>query len=356
MLLQEALFRWGRAAVLLVLAVCLLPFGTRAEAAARHTLNYFQTAEVTVNGRNALRIEIGMTGSSDLDYAVTEYEGVRRQLAVTVQKTQIGEIEPDIPLPEKYASRMRIKDRGSDTLQFVMDLSQPVSGSYAIHEEKAERRSHKPHRLVIDIFEPVVRAPQAEGAKGHTIVLDPGHGGSDSGAVGPSGVTEASVTLAVSEKVKNLLEASGANVIMTRDADVDVCGPNASADAELQARVNVGAAAPGAEIFISIHCNAFSSSSAHGTEAYYYTYGGTAAAHLATVLNEEIVAATGLSNRGVKTANFYVMKHAPMPASLVELAFVTNDREESLLADDTFQETLAKAIARAIGRYFTEGE
>jgi len=71
-------------------------------------------------------------------------------------------------------------------------------------------------------------------------------------------------------------------------------------------------------------------------------------------LDEELIKAGGLLDRGVKNANFYVMRHSAIPASLVELAFITNYREEQLLADEGFQNDMAMAIARAIGRYFGE--
>ena len=75
---------------------------------------------------------------------------------------------------------------------------------------------------------------------------------------------------------------------------------------------------------------------------------------LAELLNEELAAAGGRFNRGVKQANFYVMKHSAMPASLVELAFITNPEEEALLASDAYQRELALALAKGIGRYFSE--
>ena len=140
---------------------------------------------------------------------------------------------------------------------------------------------------------------------------------------------------------------------MTRDADVDVYGPYATDRQELQARVNVGAYAPEAEIFVSIHCNAFSNPGAHGMETYYYPK-TDCDERLAELLNEELAAAGSRFNRGVKQANFYVMKHSAMPASLVELAFITNPEEEALLASDAYQRELALALAKGIGRYFSE--
>ena len=186
---------------------------------------------------------------------------------------------------------------------------------------------------------------------GHTIVLDAGHGGSDRGAVGPSGLTEKEVTLAVALKTERLLQESGANVVMTRRTDVDVASPNASNTAELGARV---AKAPyDAEIFISIHCNAFSNPQSNGMETFYYS-GSAEGYRLAALLNEELLHYGGLNNRGVKSANFYVIKHSACPASLIELGFITNYGEERLLADNEYQNKLAQAIVAAINRFFYE--
>ncbi len=87
-------------------------------------------------------------------------------------------------------------------------------------------------------------------------------------------------------------------------------------------------------------------------ETYYYA-GSPRGERLATLLNEELEKAGGLFNRGVKTANFYVIKHSSMPATLAELAFVTNPKEEQLLASPAYQMKLAEGIARAISRYFS---
>lgn len=186
---------------------------------------------------------------------------------------------------------------------------------------------------------------------GRIIVIDAGHGGSDSGAVGPSGVSEKSVTLAVALKVERLLLEEGINVIMTRRTDIDVASASASNAAELQSRVNYSP--PNTDAFISIHCNAFSSPSSRGMETYYYS-GSPQSRRLAELLNEELLRYGGLSNRGVKTANFYVLKHSNCPASLIELAFITNYEEERLLADDSYQNSLAQAISNAVKRFLNE--
>ena len=186
---------------------------------------------------------------------------------------------------------------------------------------------------------------------GRVIVIDPGHGGSDRGAVGPSGLTEKEVTLSVALKTEEKLLDAGAEVIMTRRTDRDVASPNASNTAELGARV---ATAPrDAEVFISIHCNAFSNPNSNGMETFYYS-GSPDGYRLAALLNEELQYYGGLNNRGIKSANFYVIKHTHCPSSLIELGFITNYEEESLLANDEYQEKLAQAIVAAINRFFNE--
>lgn len=183
---------------------------------------------------------------------------------------------------------------------------------------------------------------------GRVITLDPGHGGSDNGAVGPSRLTEKEVTLAVALKVERMLAAQGAQVIMTRTTDVDVASPYASNTQELQARCDY---ANGSEMFISIHCNAFSNPNSNGMETFYSSV-NSESYRLAALLNEELLRYGGLNNRGVKTANFYVIRHTTCPSSLIELAFITNYEEERLLASDEYQDRLAQAIVVAINRFF----
>ena len=187
---------------------------------------------------------------------------------------------------------------------------------------------------------------------GKTIVIDPGHGGSDSGAVGPSGVLEKNVTLAVALKVKSILNDAGAIVILTRSSDRDVSNIKNAADAqELQARVDVGNQNQ-ADAFLSIHANSFSSQAAHGTATYYYS-GSPMGTILAADLQDELVRAEGLTDRGKSTANFYVLKHTNMPASLIEMAFISNPQEEQLLNSAGFQQKTAEAICRALNSFFS---
>ena len=345
------------AAVLLLVSMLVsLPQGNveAASKSAVHELNYFKSYETKVEGQDAFRIEIGMD-RDNLDYQVIVKNYVHKQLVLDMKNTKPGKLKKEIKLNNPIAKRLTISELERHHTQVAIDLGKVVSEeNYNVHVEKADHKEGKPYRLVVDIFaEPRTAGENFKGVKGRTIVLDPGHGGSDSGAVGPTGLAEKTATLAVSKKVKSMLESSGARVVMTRDRDVDVYGPNASDRQELQARVNVGEYTPGADIFVSIHCNAFSNPAAKGMETYYYP-GSARGEQLATYIYDELLKDGGLAGRGVRTANFYVIKHSSMPATLLELAFITNPREESLLGDDKYQTTLAKAIVRGISRYFGE--
>lgn len=340
---------------LLILAMGVLCFLTvDGFAASVHQMNYFQTSTVEKDGRNVLRIEFGVD-RDDLEYKETVKPYLPRCLILDLKNTNPGKLKDDIHLKNELARRVRIQELEINHTQISIDMNMDATeDTYKVYTLPAERKAKKPYRLVVEIAKPMeVSGEKLDGLKGHTVVLDAGHGGSDSGAVGPHGVMEKDVTLAVTKKVQEILKNSGSRVIMTRETDRDVYGINATDRQELQARVNVGLYAPEAEIFLSIHCNAFSNPSAHGMETYYYA-GSYRGKRLASLLNEELEKAGGLANRGVKTANFYVMKYSAVPASLIELGFITNYNEESLLNDDEYQMKLAFAIAKALSRYFQE--
>ena len=353
---MNMLFRWAGLAGTVLLALCMmLPGTTEAARNVRsHTLNYFQTSEVTIDGQAALRIEIGMDRDG-VEYTTSAKPYLKKQLIIDMENTVPGELRSNIPLKNRLASHVYIAELQRGHTQIRIDFAGPVlEGSYKVYTMERDRKNKKPYRLVIDIMEPAAGGTgRIGGIAGHTIVLDAGHGGSDSGAVGPAGVNEKTVTLSVAKKVQEILQNSGARVVMTRTTDADVYGPNATAGQELQARCNVANFSPSAELFVSIHCNSFSSPAANGMETYYYAASADGK-RLATLLNEELDKAGGIFNRGVKTANFYVMKHTNAPASLIELAFISNYREEKLLNSDSYQQKIAEAVAKGIARYFAK--
>jgi len=172
------------------------------------------------------------------------------------------------------------------------------------------------------------------------VFLNPGHspnGIPDSGTWNPeSGIRECDVALNVSKRVKKYLEDVGYEVKMVQsDSLWDIC--NASN-------------AWGADLFVSIHCNASAGRNARGTESWYW-YGSNAGRILATCMNSEILSCvSGLWNRGAKDGNFYVLRNTDAPAVLVETAFLDNNDDEFLLV--TCEDEFARGIARGITDYF----
>jgi len=191
------------------------------------------------------------------------------------------------------------------------------------------------------------------GLKDRIIVIDPGHGGSDSGAIGPTGVMEKSVTLRVSNELKRLLVKEGATVYMTRNADIEVSKKRAKATdiEELQARCDI-ANEKKADIFISIHMDSFTSGAARGTTGYYYALGDKRSRVLADKVRAGVIDQLGTQSRGTQSCNFYVVKNTDMPATLVELAFISNASEEKLMDSEDGIRKAAQGIADGIADYF----
>ena len=200
---------------------------------------------------------------------------------------------------------------------------------------------------------PRSQSSAAPGIDGKRIVLDPGHGGSDTGAIGPTGVTEKSIALRIAKRLKVLLEAEGAEVILTRTEDTEVSPKKAQATdvEELQARCDI-ANQNSADIFLSIHLDAFSGPEAHGTTGYYYERGSADSTRLADCVKRGVLRRLGTLDRGTKPCAFYVCRHTDMPATLLETAFVSNPREEQMMNSEEGVENAAQGIAAGIAEYF----
>lgn len=151
------------------------------------------------------------------------------------------------------------------------------------------------------------------------ITIDPGHGGSDSGAVS-GGKFEKDINLNISLKLKDILMSKKIDVIMTRDKDITV---------DLKTRCDIANNSK-SDYFISIHCNSFKDAAARGTETYAYP-GSTSGEKLAQSVQKSIVSMLNTADRGVKYANFYVLHHTDMPSILVETGFITNLDDVNLM-------------------------
>ena len=181
-----------------------------------------------------------------------------------------------------------------------------------------------------------------------TILIDAGHNyaGKDTGAENKSlGLKEEEITWQIADKLRCRLEDMGYKVVMTRDKLTDSIA-NTSVVDSLQARVDLGHESL-ADLFISIHCNAGGGS---GTEVYCFSENGYAG-RLAKIVQKNIVAETGLYNRGVKTANYFVIRNTLMPAILIETGFIDSSKDAAILGSSSGQQSVADAIADAVSEY-----
>jgi len=174
------------------------------------------------------------------------------------------------------------------------------------------------------------------------VVIDPGHGGPDPGAIGIGGIRETDVVLEISKIVKNLLSEKGVKVRLTRTNEVDL---------DLPPRVSI-ANNTDADIFVSIHANASRGKrrDINGMEAFYYR--GWRGRLLAKRIQKQILRVSpGSPDRGVKQGRFYVIKNTRMPAVLVEIGFLTGRLDARRLEKITHRKRLAYAIAKGILEY-----
>lgn len=187
--------------------------------------------------------------------------------------------------------------------------------------------------------QPEIR-PQPRVPKGKlVVVIDPGHGGKDSGAVGIGGVQEKNVILPIGKRIAEVLERNGIQVIMTRDSDYFVTLPG---------RITIAQRAK-ADVFVSIHANSAGANrpEVNGLETYYYDNGLT----LARIVHNKILQNLNIRDRNVRKARFYVLRKNSMPSILVETGFVTGRQDVANLNSPAYQNKMADAIAQGILQY-----
>ena len=223
------------------------------------------------------------------------------------------------------------------------------------------------------------------GRRIQTVVIDPGHGGTESGAKGRFGNLEKDITLAIALKLKALIERGmGSEVVLTRDRDVDVSLENRAAIANNHK----------AGLFISLHANGAVQKKAAGSETFFLSLNATdeetrrlaylenngsdlqshidpssdddlmmilwdmaqnayvkESSRLAEYVQGELDAMLGLRNRGIKQAPFKILRGVACPAVLVEAAFLSNPDEEQKLASEDYQAKIAEAVYRGLARF-----
>lgn len=192
------------------------------------------------------------------------------------------------------------------------------------------------------------------------VIIDAGHGGTDSGAVGNS-IKEKDVNLKIQNCAKKYFDQDNdIKVYYTRIGDSQAnmtAAASLSSSSSLASRYNFANSLE-ADLFISIHINSSTSTTASGTEVYYSASNnrtnayGTKASVFATTAYNNLVAAVGSAKRGVKTANFAVIRHTNMPAILLETAFISNTSDAAILKNQTKLDQIGKSIYNTVKTTF----
>jgi len=233
----------------------------------------------------------------------------------------------------------------------IGNVNQPGQQILALQLERSRPASIPPSRSPIASI-PVPSAPRSYPSAATLprvpngrliVVIDPGHGGPDPGAIGIAGLQEKELVLDIGSQVAQILEQQGIQSILTRPDDRDL---------DLQPRVDM-AEQVHATVFVSIHANSIDLSrpDISGLETYYYDSGE----QLAHTIHRSILDATGIPDRRVRQARFYVLRKTSMPSVLVEVGFVTGRDDAARLSDSSYRRQMAAAIARGIVQYLQRG-
>lgn len=313
-------------------------------------------------------------------HAEAAIDDAGKNFEVVLKKTSMGSVASQYDMDPRVIDFATLSEKDGDTYLDVA-LSKPQKiDDIRVFALRPDAKMKKPHRLVVDI--PVIGAKQtytkkASSAassspassykkqsynvssdaksvlKGKIICIDPGHGGTDVGAIGHIGgkdVYEKNITLSIALPLRDMLTSAGAKVVMTRDTDKDVYGPWADADPELQARCNIANEAH-ADAFVSIHIDSFSNSSVDGTTAYYNAKSSKDLL-LAQMMHQATMNSLSIPDRGVKSNDFYVNVYTTMPSVLMEMGFITNDHRVKMLTSSWGPRGIAQSLFNGLVNYF----
>ncbi len=284
------------------------------------------------------RVIITVTSTAPIEYTAFRLPNPDR-IVIDVDGSAGGQVPASQTLQSPVVGTVRTGE-ADGRFRLACDVPQGLAHTRYRTELSADRQT-----LTVEIF--------AVGniMQDRVIVLDAGHGGRDPGAIGPTGVLEKDVILAITLEAARLLRQQGAEVILTRQSDVAV---------ELVQRAEIANRA-GADVFVSVHANANVDRSKHGTSTYWWPYpdvitpGQIAARErLAGALQTALLGELQRHDLGLYQARFAVLRATDMPSVLLEVAFVSNPAEERLLADPAFQNRAAAAIAAGLQAYFQQ--
>lgn len=361
---------------LILAAILMLPSASGALAKDAQVTTLRWTSR---NDGNPPFVRIAMDLSKAV-HAEAAIDDAGKNFEVVLKKTSMGRVASQYDMDPRAIDFATLSEKDGDTYLDVA-LSKPQKiDDIRVFALRPDAKMKKPHRLVVDI--PVIGAKQtytkkASSAassspassykkqsynvssdaksvlKGKIICIDPGHGGTDVGAIGHIGgkdVYEKNITLSIALPLRDMLTSAGAKVVMTRDTDKDVYGPWADADPELQARCDIANEAH-ADAFVSIHIDSFSNSSVDGTTAYYNAKSSKDLL-LAQMMHQATMNSLSIPDRGVKSNDFYVNVYTTMPSVLMEMGFITNDHRVKMLTSSWGPRGIAQSLFNGLVNYF----
>jgi len=269
---------------------------------------------------------------------------------IRLGKPKFGTTRLVIEFKEKtYLHPLKLRMVGLDENRWRIKLFNPKNSFKKISEGLVEKKignakSKQKSSYMKQIAYETLQLPNVKQNK-FSVVIDPGHGGPDPGAIGISGIRETDVVLEVAKIVKNILSEKGVKVRLTRKNEVDL---------DLPPRVSL-ANRSDADIFVSIHANASRGKrrDVNGLETFYYR--GWRGRLLAKRIQKQIMRVSpGSPDRGVKQGRFYVIKNTKMPAVLVEIGFLTGRLDARRLEKTAHRKRIAYAIAKGILEYLSK--
>lgn len=306
------------------------------------------------------RIDLGgsellIQGDRTLFYSVG-WEGPTYR--IRLRSAQLGNIQEPRLAAGSPLSKVEFRREDDQTVSILLTPAQGVrilnprhinAESFIVPLQRsgaAVATSPSPGTTPINVPRPTAPAPGTTPVPSgrYVVVIDPGHGGRDPGAVGIGGIREKDIVLDISNKVAQYLQQQGVQVIMTRTSDQEL---------DLAPRVSIAERAR-ANAFVSIHANAISMSrpDVNGFETY---YAPGRSSRLASAIQNSVLSSINIRDRGVRTARFYVIRNTSMDSALVETGFVTGAEDAANFQNPAWRSRMAEAIGRGIMQYLRFG-
>ncbi len=295
--------------------------------------------QLIIQGTNSLRGNLSRNRDGSVQITIAN-----AQLARGISQPRLRDGSP--------ISRLELKQQDNNTVAIVLQTASGVQvgelnqigDDFIALELRGASRSIPGNSGNILIPNPnPERNPNTRIPNGRVlVVIDPGHGGRDPGAIGLGGLQEKDVILPISRQVNQILQQNGVEVIMTRSEDYFI---------SLEGRTRLANRAQ-ADLFVSIHANAIGGRrpDVNGIETYYYSSGR----RLAQTIHNSILQNVNVGDRGVRRARFFVLRNTSMPAVLVEVGFLTGNVDNISLANPNFRSQMAQAIANGILQYIRQ--